>query len=218
MSVTFLSARYRLTHFIELSYTQVFSRVPPALRTVRLEPALSILSTLPSQRASLAAFVWAGAWCANTAPNSKVSINANSRVPCFFSIVFLSLLPGSPARNVICNPNTRPWEPERASFYSRNSVQHFVLTFFSDHLLELPNNIVPPRHHCLYFVLGEVMLGFFGQRARIQRLQFLQQLAVASYQVFRRFRFFVLVRCDRQIFQFSPIRTLVRLGSESEIS
>ena len=62
-------------------------------------------------------------------------------------------------------------------------IQHFLLTFFRDQLLELRHDLVPPRHHRLYFILVQIMLGFFRQFVAIQRLQFLEQLPVAAYQV-----------------------------------
>ncbi len=77
--------------------------------------------------------------------------------------------------------------PARAN----DSVQHFVLTFFSDQLLEQRHNLIPAHHHRLHFILGEIAVGFFCQRIRVQGLQFLQQLPVAAHQVLGIFRFLV---------------------------
>src|SRR5271169_493294 len=67
----------------------VFSSVAPiepTLRTVRVEFSLLLLITLPPQRAS---FAGAGVCCANSAlASGKVSTNANSRMSCFFSMLF----------------------------------------------------------------------------------------------------------------------------------
>ena len=37
---------------------------------------------------------------------------------------------------------------------SRDSVQHFVLTFFGDQLLEAVHDFVASRHHGFYFIFG----------------------------------------------------------------
>ncbi len=53
-------------------------------------------------------------------------------------------------------------------------VQHLVLAFFSDQLLETIDDLVPSRHDCFEFVLSQVMLCFCGHFVRIQGLQLLE--------------------------------------------
>jgi len=46
---------------------------------------------------------------------------------------------------------------------SPDLVEHFLLSFFRDELLELRHDLVAPRHHGFHFIFGEIMLGFVGQ-------------------------------------------------------
>jgi len=58
---------------------------------------------------------------------------------------------------------------ERSSVlpWRRDSVQRFVLTLFSNQLLEIRHNLVASRHDLFHFTLGEIVLGFFCQRVPV---------------------------------------------------
>src|SRR5207248_9154845 len=138
--------------------------VPRLLRTVRVALSGLLLITVPSQRASFAAFPWVVASCANIAVTSgKASTDVNNRVSSFFTM---------------CPP---PFQLCAAqNWMSVISVQHFVLSFFRDQLLELCHDLVPSRHHGLHFILGEITLSFCRQFVSIERLQFVEQLPFAA--------------------------------------
>jgi hypothetical protein len=117
--------------------------------------------------------------CTNTRPwDQKEQTASNLGLQSNFSAASLILV-------ALPEPNPRKSHRtiERCGLlqWRDNSVQHFVLTILSDQLLEMRHNLVPSRHHRLHFLLGEVLLGFFCERVRVQRLQLLQQLSVAAY-------------------------------------
>src|SRR6266478_2194830 len=73
-------------------------------------------------------------------------------------------IPGMVGRKTHSGDASEPEETGRlatAAVLYAHSVQHFVLAFFSDHLLELRHNLVPSRHHRFHFILGEIVRGFF---------------------------------------------------------
>ena len=49
------------------------------------------------------------------------------------------------------------------------SIQHFVLTFFSDQPLEVRHDLVPPHDHRFNLILGQIVLGLFRQFVAIQK-------------------------------------------------
>ena len=102
---------------------------------------------------------------------------------------------------------------------SRDSVEHFVLTFFRDQLPEVRHDLVPSSHHGLHFGFGQVCVVFaasslassffnFSNNCRSQRtkpLGFLRSVEIRNARV----------KSILQSFQSSPMSTFVRLGSES---
>jgi hypothetical protein len=58
-------------------------------------------------------------------------------------------------------------------------IQYSVLSLLGDLFLEVRHDLVAPRHHRVYFTLVQVTLGFLQQLVAIERLQFLEHLAVA---------------------------------------
>src|SRR5437868_8775853 len=168
MSVTFLSAWYWLTHLVELSYTTVLSAAPPDLRTVRVDLSLSLRSTLPSQRACLAALA---ASCANTVVAiGRTNSNANNNANRFFSM-FLSLSPGSPAtkfRTTTLAPKNERHPKGAADQRSllkvrKRSIENFAFALLGNQLIEGVHDLIAARHDRLNFILAEEFLVFFGE-------------------------------------------------------
>ena len=100
-----------------------------------------------------------------------------------------------------------------------DSVEDFHLSFFRDQFLELRHDLVPPRHHRLYFLFTQIVLGFFSTSLPSRVLSFssncrsqrTRSLGSSRFMERRKAR----VKSTLQIFQSSPISTLVRLASVS---
>src|ERR1700681_4762230 len=219
MSLTFLLPCSWLTHFVELSYWMVFSWLEPTLRTVSVEGSLLTLVTIPSQRAGFAAFASWEASCANTAVDSgKTSTDANNRVNSLFTMVTSSFFIAKIVRQETINRAThkeqaasklgsRSW-PRNPIPHARRmtarihplssvaSIQHRILTFFSDQLLEVLNDLIPSRHHRFNIIFVQIVLCLFRHFLCIQSLQLFQQLTVAAHQVrLGLFRFLLRSEC-----------------------
>ena len=50
-------------------------------------------------------------------------------------------------------------------------IENFFFAFLRDHCLERGDYFVPPGHHAVYLVLGQIIFGFFRQLAGVERFQ-----------------------------------------------
>ena len=67
--------------------------------------------------------------------------------------------------------------------HERRLIEDRRLTLFADQLLEAGHDFIPPRNDGLKFILRQVMLSLLGELLGIERLEFLQQLAVTAHQI-----------------------------------
>jgi len=105
MSLTVLPPCSWLTHFVEASYWTVISAGELNLRTVSVDLSGLLLMTVPSQRASFTAFVFAGVSWANIATEiGSASTDANNRV----SSPFVKVISSSKIFSAVKNNRPRP--------------------------------------------------------------------------------------------------------------
>src|SRR4051794_6612125 len=65
----------------------------------------------------------------------------------------------------------------------RRLIEDSRLPLFANQLLEAGHDLIPPRNYGRKFILRQVMLSLLGELLGIERLQFLQQLAVTPHQI-----------------------------------
>ncbi len=53
----------------------------------------------------------------------------------------------------------------------RALIENFFFAFLRDHGLERSDYFVPPGHHAVYLVLGQIVFGFFRQLTGVERFQ-----------------------------------------------
>jgi hypothetical protein len=71
------------------------------------------------------------------------------------------------------------------------AIQHFLLIFRGDQLLDVLHNLVPPGHQCFDFILGEITLDAHRHFVPVQCFQLFEWLAVATGQVIGVLQLFV---------------------------